>query len=304
MFLGEVELDAGPAGLRVRKTQYQSEFRWTAETEVTVTPSHVFIWLDKFSGHPLPIRELPSRWDAESLAAAIRGFISARGVVAAGQPLMTASSAPDAALVEAAAAAPQPAAVVRVPTIAQELAQVLKLLLAGNARPDLLQGREMTIALLGAAALTAMILLERLGISGSAEFFLYNIPAIGWMAGIGLAFSWLVAKIAWPALTFRRVLLLACAFALFASLATGIGSLFGWVGLCAAYGLVIVEFAIFFSRANRVLTGNPQLRAMAGGAALLALIYFVNQQFYFTPSFWVESEPGSGSCFCLELPKA
>ena len=278
-----------PTGMHLRKDTYRSFSAWTAATDVSDNPTHVFVWIDRFTAQVIPLRELPSGLTAPEFVQLLRGFITNRH-----SPVpMDAEPAPASPPVVVETVQPVPAGSASLPSVAGELIQLLKLFVLTDARPALMYGRDLSIALLGALAVTMFVLLERLDYGPDAVFISYQLAGLTWFASIALALAWVLAKVSGVA--FRRTLLLVAGMTFLASLAFGIGSLFGMPGLIAAYAAVIVEGFVFLGRGLTLLAGKPQRRAFAAGALLLGGCWYVNDLLYLTPSFWMDPEPETES---------
>jgi hypothetical protein len=284
IFLGSAEVEFDSHGMRLRKPTYQCFTAWTHCAEVTDTPTHIFIWIDRFTAQVIPLRDLPPGMTAPEFLTAVRGFISNRTTAASaliGEPTRdgTAEVGP--------AAEPQVAA--RPGTLA-ELGQLFRLFVLTDARPSLLYGRDVTIALLGMLALASFVLLERFEYGVDAQFYPYSLAGLAWFAVVALALSWVLARLS--GISFRRLLLLVAGLGFVASLVFGVGNLFGAPGMVAAYAVVMVETFVFLGRGMTLLAGRPRRLAFTAGVLLLTGCWYVSDRLFLTPSFWMSPEAG------------
>jgi hypothetical protein len=289
IFLGPAELEIDATGMSLRKATYQSAVTWTRWCDISDTPTHIFVWIDRFTAQVIPLRELPPDLPALALVSALRGFIANAAASSKSAPQHSSASSPVAPFEIPAQRGPPEVSVLA------ELSQLLKLFLLVDARPALLQGRDLTIGLLAGLSVLSLVLFERLAHGGDAQFMVYGIPGLGWLATIGLLLAWLLARLSRVA--FRRVLLLVCALGFLVSLIFGVAGRFGGAGTVVAYALVGVELFAFLGRGMTLLAGRPRRGSFAAGVLLLLGCAYINQTWYLTPSLWFEPEPESASGF-------
>lgn len=283
VFLGPAEVGFDATGMHLRMNTYESFAAWTNCAEVSDNATHIFVWIDRYTAQVIPLRELPDSITAPELVSAVRTFIANRTPATSAQVsrIASADAVADDHDVKTAQA--------RLPGVGAELLQLVRLFVLTDARPALLQGRDLSIALLGLLALGTFMLFDRLREGADAQFFAYDFAGLTWFLTIGLALAGVIARLS--GLAFRRVLLLVAGLALLSAIAFGIGGLFGVPGLMAAAAVIVIETFMFLGRGLTLLAGKPQRGAFAAGALLLAGSWYLNDQLFLTPSFWLDPEP-------------
>jgi hypothetical protein len=287
LFLGEVEYEFDRLGVKSRKSRSQSFTGWSAAMSVSDTPTHVFIWLDRFTAQVIPLRDVPTDITATQLTQTLRSFIAN----ATHDHPMADSPAP-AAPTGLSAPASSPADAARpaaIPGVLAELGQLFRLFLLASARPALLYGRASTITVLGLSAVAAFALLERLDSGSNAEFFVYGLHGLGWIVCFALLLAWVLALTS--GLAFRRILLLVSWLAFFAGVAFGVGNLFGRLGGFIATAIFAIEFFLVLGRGMTLLAGRPRRVSFVAGTLIAAGCWYLNGTMHLTPSFWIEQDP-------------
>lgn len=286
IFLGPVEIALGPAGMHLRRETYQSFVAWNSACAVSSSPAYVFVWLDVFTAQLIPTRDLPPELSAEQLEREIQAFIANPPAPEA----LASHAQPATDVIQTQGLAPLDP-VTPLPGTWTELQQLLRIFHFSDARSSLIHGLDSTISFLGLSALALWILFERLESGPSAQFMIHALPGAAWFATAGLAVAWAFSRLSRPRVKFRRTLLLVAAFAVFMSLAFGVGGLGGYTGELVATFIVVGEAFIFFGRGLLILSGQPQRRAFFAGAGVLLACMTFNGYFYFSPSFWYVPDP-------------
>ncbi len=153
-----------------------------------------------------------------------------------------------------------------------------------------IEGRDASIALLGALLLGFWIAIEPVLRDRALAFSPYSLPDLALIALGAFALAWLLARLSSPPLHFRRTLLLtlgAMPVAIFVSLASE--KLVGvWfyvlLGVVALYGL------LYFARGLRALGGRYQYKALAAGALATCAFVFAVDYLRVNPSLWIRAD--------------
>jgi hypothetical protein len=153
-----------------------------------------------------------------------------------------------------------------------------------------IQGKDSTIALLGALLLGLWVVIEPLLRERALAFTPYSLPDLAWIVVGALGLAWLLSRLSRPGLEFRRTLVLtlfALPLAMFGSLAVekAVGTWFYvLVGGLALYAL------LYFTIGLRALTGGRQFRAIVLGALATAAFVIGIDYLRVNPSLWIRAD--------------
>ena len=75
-FLGDHQFDFEPGGFHSKRENSEAFNRWAIVTEITHSDSHVFLWLDVFSGYVVPVRDLPAPLTATEAVTRLREMLA------------------------------------------------------------------------------------------------------------------------------------------------------------------------------------------------------------------------------------
>ena len=272
-FLGPCVYELDAAGLRSAREGFASSVAsWAAVRDVTFTPTHVFLWVDRFSAYTIPGRDLPHGLTTQQLfdwIATARGRAAASSVPAEPPPALPPLATP-------ATGEPAPR---RLGGWLSDLASLVALRgKAVLAEP----AQSVPGTLLVLLAVGTWVAFDRWQNGPGAEFFVYGLADVAWFLLGGLAVAWVLARISSPPIALPRAIVVS---ALGATLTIPYFYLLPLVtsrllGIALAISGALYAIA-YFARAARALTGLPQLRP--GVAAFLASLAF----FWATEALWV-----------------
>jgi hypothetical protein len=274
-FLGPCVYELDAAGLRtLREGLASSVASWAAVRDVTLTATHVFLWVDRFSAYTIPGRDLPHGLTTQQ-------FVALIAAMRAGAAGASTASAEPAALVP-----PPPAPeVVATPPPRRPGAALLDLanLVALRGKAVLPEPTQSVLGtLLTLLAIATWVALDRWENGAGAEFFVYGLGDVAWYLLGGLAVAWVLARTASPRIALPRAIVVSALGAWLAMLYLALMSFATSRPLAVVLAIAGVLYAIaYFGRAARALTGQPQLRS--GVAAFLASVAF----FWATETLWV-----------------
>jgi hypothetical protein len=176
--LGRCRFEFTVAGLKVERDWSTGLTQWGGVKDVTLSSTLLLIWIDRFTGYFVPLRDLPAGLTAAEAAARLRSFVA--DADSASPPTMV---APPPAVPSAAPAAPA----------------------ASAAQQD------GWIAAFGALTVASWLAANRWSAGADPSWFGIGVAGMAWYALAALALSWLVSCSTLPRLPFRSVLLIVVA---------------------------------------------------------------------------------------------
>jgi len=281
-FLGEQAYELGPTGLRVRRQGIDSFAHWSQVRSVTVTPEHLFVWIDRFQAFVLPLRQLPSDSSAEAVRRQIEQW---RGAVETPQPSVAASAleSPDAA-----------SAATNCDRDNEKWAwsaTLMRLLALQRVAATPSHGHTLPILVLSLVCMVVWFVLDWLGNQPDPAFYIYGFPAIAWYVLMLVAVAAVAARLSIPAARFGRVLLLALAVTPVALVASFlIGSYLPRPWGIALVGVTVLYLLMYAVRGLTAITGNDQPRAITAGALIVLMFLWVGIELYVDPTVWMQPE--------------
>ena len=173
--LGRCRFEFTVAGLRVERDWSTGLTQWGGVKDITLSSTLLLIWIDRFTGYFVPLRDLPDGLTPAEAAAQVRSFVAEAG----------SASAPT---------------IVAAPPIAPS---------AAPAAPAAQQ--DGWIAALGALTVAIWLAANRWSAGVDPSWFGIGIAGIAWYALAALALSWLVSRSTLPRVSFRSALLIVVA---------------------------------------------------------------------------------------------
>jgi len=291
-FLGAVRFTLDSTGLRSTRAHAEGVTHWPQVLDVSVTPSHVFLWTDLTTAYVIPGRSLPEPLTTYTLAESIRAFRAAAPAGAAAEDFVApAIDAPGSSRSRTGEAQP---------SVWQELVSVARFLGILPVNPARFVGRDLSIFVLGAILLAVWTVLDPLTASDDLEINWYMLPGLAWVAVGVLALAWVLARLSRPQVSYRQGLLLATGSLTIAMVVYVLYQRLdeGW--FYAMLALAILWGGLYFRGGLRAITGLAQPRALV--VAALGIVGFVtlSNALYVNPSIWYyaddddDSEPGDG----------
>ena len=89
-FLSPQTLELAPEGLHSVRSETRSFTSWSLVESISMTADHIFVWIDRFNAHVVPLRDLPDGVTAEQL----RIWLEARLAQVVRRPVRPANSEP------------------------------------------------------------------------------------------------------------------------------------------------------------------------------------------------------------------
>jgi len=271
-FLAPQTLELGQEGLNCIRSETRTFTSWAMVQSVSVTPDHIFVWIDRFNAHVVPLRDLPEGVTVEHL----RIWLEARMAQVVRRP-------------------PRPAAVELRRQITHWPAALMHVLLLR--RTDLPQKADAgTIAAVSVLLLGVWAAIDWLANQPDPEFYIYALPSIGWYVLLLLGLASVLTFRSLPQPRFSSALTLIVTL-------TALGFVVAYLierftaGVLTIVAVVVacVYFGFCFWRASESLTGRKQPNALASAALALFLFGWLSSVLYVEPSLWVPPDEAAGA---------
>jgi hypothetical protein len=279
-FLGPCTYELRYDGLRAARTNSHSFSSWSSVLDVTRADAQVFLWIDRFSAYVIPARALPVGVTIEGLLEWIEAVRARPASVA-----LPAEPVAGTATASAAAAAPlRRAGAGRLADAASLLALRGKAVLT---EPS--QGLFAVLATLLAFGTWAAFDWWQNG--PGAMLYVYGLPQVAWYLLGGLAVASALAWASVPRIAPARAIVVCALGAWLAVLYTYLaGWLVGsvWLSICFLAAGVLYAL-VYFDRAARALTGQPQPRAALAALAATVTFFLLSEALYVYPMMWTPS---------------
>jgi hypothetical protein len=278
-FLGPCTFELDGAGLRSNRGASHSFAAWDAVLDVTLTETHVFVWIDRFSAYVLPCRGLPQGFTSDQLGewiAAARARTAARAALPA-QPGLAQTT------VAAATAVPR--------RLGSGLLDLVGLVFL-RGKPALTgSSHGATTVFVTLLALGTWLAFHRWENGPGAVFFVYGLPTVAWYLLGGIVVAWLLAKGAVPHIALTRAVVVSALGAWLAVLHSRLGVLVPSSEVAGLLVAVGVLYALaFFGQAARALTGDLQPRAALSAFAATLVFFWSSDALFVYPTVWVPAE--------------
>jgi len=274
-FLGPWAFELDGAGLRTAREQWASSVvHWAAVRDVTFTATHVFLWVDRFTGYTIPGRDLPHGLSTQQLSAWIEAT-RARAAAAT----VPAAEPPSAAQPPVAPASNEGPAARRRGAWLLDLASLIAL--RGKAvLGEPTHGVPATLTTL--LAVGTWVAFDRWQKGPDAVFYPYGLSDVAWFLLGGLAVAWVLARTSFPRIALGRAVVVTALAAWLTILYSNLSPLIDGRSISVALTVAAVFYALaYFGRAARALTGRSQ--PWAGVAAFSSSVAF----FWATSALWV-----------------
>ena len=178
-----------------------------------------------------------------------------------------------------------PVPVVR--SIVAEVLAVLRLAFTLRLDPRVIIGRDATIALLGAAALTIWLLLHWWQVNGPVTFEVSTVVDIAAAFAVAAGFAWLLSRLGTPPIPIRQTLWLVAGYLPAAAVGAWLLNARISRSLFAGAALVLgAHAALYFFFGLRALGGRPQWLAFGGLATSIVAILALNRYLPQQPPVW------------------
>jgi Ca2+/Na+ antiporter len=263
-FLQPQTLELGQEGLNCIRSETRSFTSWAMVQSFSVTPDHIFVWIDRFNAHVVPLRDLPEGVTVEHL----RIWLEARMAQVVRRP-------------------PRPVVVEPRRQITSWPVALLHVLLLR--RTDLPQkAAASTIAIVSVVLLGIWAAIDWLANQPDPEFYIYALPSIGWYVLLLLGLASVLMFRSFPQPRFSSTLTLILTLAALGFVVAYLVEQFT-AGVLTIVAVVVacVYFGFCFWRASESLTGRTQPNALASAALALFLLGWLSSVLYVEPSLWV-----------------
>ena len=271
--LGPCEFVLDHLGFRVRRPGIEGFVLWSRVREVDATDQHLFLWLDRISGHLVPLRDLP---DGISKDEAIRRVRSFAAQTSQSTPTQTGSMSSDSIGIGTHTTAPSwEHSVAPVRGAPQRWATVLgRLWTLRSLRGELPEPSDLAIGTLALVSLGLWVALDWLRIGPGARFLHYGLSGVAWALLEVLWMAWILSKLTHSRLQYRTALFLLVAVA---PVVIGVNAVLAEVVLPLHWilltGIMLLIYALtYLARGLRSATGRREISGLAAGRALVAAL--------------------------------
>lgn len=289
--LGPTRISFDAAGMRVAKAHSDIRHDWSVFQEVTVSATHLFVWIDRVSAVIVPVRDLPGGLPAHQAADVIRALAAA-----ARDRLVDTSAAADSERSPVAHAVPEARASSERthsgPT--SFLRSVGRFLTLRPVESPSLELTDRTLLLLGLLSVALWMLTARITADPDSVFYAYGFIGTGWYALIVALTAVAWARLSDPPVTIRITLAVALMFVPVAIVLAALIIQYSPSALSLGLLIVLATYASMYGHvAIRSLTARPQPLAMFATMLFLALTAWYAQNQYITAQFWYPGDEES-----------
>jgi hypothetical protein len=288
-FLGPAEFDFDANGFHSRRQNSNTFSQWPLVKDVTDTQDHVFLWIDACTAYVLPARGLPAGMTSSTAATRLREFVTNAATPLQPDSTMVLTATETAGAVDPSQAEHQLAAASR-PSVAQELAALLRLHVWRVVDATRLYGRDISIILLGVFSLVLWAGLDRLDYEGDVELFWYSISEIGVLVLAVLLAAWVLSRLSRPRIELRQALLLLLGFLPIFVAGIWIAMKLPMMGAILAGVLLTGAADFYLGTGMRSVTGRRQQFAVTSVLVLTLALFYLSCKVYFSPGIWYEPE--------------
>lgn len=289
--LGLTRIRFDAAGMTVEKDHSDIRHDWFVFQDVTVSPAHLFVWIDRVSAVIVPVRDLPEGLSAPGAEATIRALAQTARDLGA-RP----KHASDAAPVHA--PDPGPGAplgdsepvFVRTPFL-RSVIRFAMLRPAANPSLDL---ADRSLLLLSLVSIATWLLIARAFADPDTVFYAYGFIGVGWYGFVAVLTALAWARLADPPVSTRITLALVLVFVPIAIVLATLIVRYSPAALSLGLLILLAIYASAYGHAAiRSLTARPQPLAMVTSMLILACGAWYAQNQYLTAQFWYPDDEES-----------
>ncbi|HKE93088.1 MAG TPA: hypothetical protein VKB34_02175, partial [Povalibacter sp.] len=280
--LGQSRVRFDSQGMHLEKSHSSIRHEWALLQEITRSPEHLFVWVDRVAALIIPLRDLPAGLNAGQATEQIRTL--AKNAAAPGT-----ASASDAApaepplFVPVAGAEPAPP-MARARRFVAAVGRFLTLRTADGNAVRLGDGGIFALVL---GCLGLWLLLDWLSADESAQFYGYGLIVLGWYASVLIATALAWSRLAQPRVDFRSTLALALGFIPVAIVLTVLALSYLPDSLVLGALILVALYSTFYANAGlRSITSYSQPRAIFAGLLIVSLAAWFAHAQYASPQFW------------------
>jgi Peptidase C13 family len=287
VILGPSRLRFDSDGIHLEKAHSVARHDWSVLQEVTQSPEHVFVWIDRVAALIVPTRDLPTGLSAAEAVEHIRALASVSATsAAAAEPPVGGTEPP-----RVSPSTP----VVEVRAFWKSIVRFL--LLKPIAQPALAL-RDRALVSMALAALALWLAVDWLMAAPGSRFYIYGLLGVGWYACVIALIAALWARLAQPTIPFRSALALVLAFTPIATALIMLSLRYAPAATLMGCLILVAFYASGYGHAGlRSLTSRHQPRAVFAGLLTLCLAAWFAQSQYVTPQFWYPDEDESAESY-------
>jgi hypothetical protein len=284
-------------GLHTSRRGATSFLSWSGVKEISVTTEHLFVWVDKFHGFVVPLRDLAAGTGRDEFIRQLESWVgrsvapdepwsAAGGLSWAGGPTASAVTATSAAALDDSSRAPR----------SRWPATLLRLLTLRNAPDPPASASGGLLLLLACLAVGVWVGLNWFDNLPEPELYIYGAPDIAWYGLIALALAVLLAARSVPAVGFPRMLaVVLAAIPIFIVVRYLSGRYLSAPWTMVASLLLLLYCVAYGARSLRALSGRRQPVALVSGVLLTLGLLWLTQSLFVDPSVWMTAEADDAS---------
>lgn len=270
--LGSVRMEFSSDGIGVLRRCTSGLTQWSNVKEITLTDTHLFLWLDRLTAYIVPRRDLPEG-DPQSFLEMVHGFAGPIPTTGAGRPAAPWTGISDS---------------IHAPGFLSTLARRLawsRVPIEGHG------GGDATIIVCAAVALAIWFAFDRYAAGPGASLYWGGITDVAWYASGVVALAWLLHRASLGTTGFRPLL---------ASLVAGLpllvaigASIRQWVPVRvrpAGYALLGFAAVVLVSRSLSAAGSKERLRALGAGSLFAFMFATVTNAVWVHPQLWFAHE--------------
>jgi hypothetical protein len=279
-FFAPCSYEFGADGIQAVQQGLRLHSEWSRVRVITATAEYIYLWVDRFAAHIVPLRDLPAGMTGDDAVGRLRAW--------------AASTAPQVDLAPLPAVASSDPAQPETPSATsrqQWPRTVLRLLSLRGADGAAPSGSIASIAMLSILSLALWTGIDWVRNTPEPEFYPYGVPALAWFVLAALLTAGAMARKSYPALALSRACaLLAIVIPVLIVVYFAIDRYVPerWV-VTAQFGLAIYALA-YCDRGLKTLTGGRQPVALAAGILVALAFVGVGSAVYVSPSLWVAAD--------------
>jgi Peptidase C13 family len=294
-FLTQHTYTLGADGIQSTREGMNAFSSWSVVKAVSVTAEHLFIWLDKFQGFVVPLRDLPVGVERDEFVRQVQTW-AGREVLpdsqwSAGQRATAASHAEPPVSFEDPDSAPR----------TKWPATLLRLLALRSAPGAPATASVGLIALLTCLSIGTWFGVNWLDNQPDPEFYVYGATDLAWYALIVLAVAAVVAWRSIPTVEFSRTLAVVLApIPLFIVVDDLVDRYVPWRWTWIGALLMLLYLIVYWARGVRALSGRRQPAALVSGVLLTICLLSATQWLSVDPSVWFTAEADDETDYATE----
>ncbi len=284
--LGPCHFEFDADGFRVRRPGIEGFVHWSRVRELDSTAEHAFLWLDRISGHLVPLRDLPQGMSKDEVIRRLRAVIAPTSQPNPLQPQSSTSS-------ESAHSETTPV----IPTSAGSKASAWGAILGRlwtlrMPRGDMPAPSDSLIGIAAVASLALWVALGWFRVGSGAKFSPYGTSGIAWAVLEVLSLAWALSRLARPRQQYRTALFLIVALL---PLLIGVHPALAAVmpqRLPFLSAIVVEIYALLYvARGLRSMTGRHQVTAVVAALGIVVAFTVLRWELGLSSTVWYNPSP-------------